>query len=316
MEIEQEVLPEPIHGVFTPLWQHERREVNWVIPNQLPVGMHFMAGSPKKSKKSTLALAQALMVAGHKHKVLPFHMSHELDKNEVMVFSHEAEGGILRQAAEDGLGIIGEYSDESILVADEPWTFRLDEETGRKRLINWMEERRPRLVIIDPLNRQQNADENSASEMTAILGPLGKVAHELQLCILIIHHISKPSKDNGDKAVTPYDMRGTSALYGMADGITTVTPRKGGFLQLDSVFKRADDFSRTIRLGIWGEVAKEWLSDLDNAVLNRLRQTRTSELESLADDLSKDSIEVQEALTKLERNHLVKVELNIWRALK
>lgn len=298
--------PEPLHGTFTPLWQCTRIPVEWGIEDQVPVGVHFLAGPPKKAKKSTAALAWALMMGGSDCNVFPVHMRNVHRKGRVAIFSPEAEGGILAQAAEEGLAVYGNPEDESIIVADEPWTFRLDTEKGFNLYRKWMYELRPVLSIIDPLNRMHSGDENSASEMMAILGPLGKLAHELHMCTLIVHHITKPPKDaKPDTILSPYDMRGTGALYGMADGVTTITPRKDGFLHFESIFKRAPDVSRTIRLGIWGQEAKEWMSDLDKEVYKRIREAGGADLSSICESLNKDEIEILEVAAKLERNRYV-----------
>lgn len=297
--------PEPLHGTFTPLWQCSRIPVEWVIKDQLPVGTHFMAGPPKKAKKSTAALAQALMVSGQETNVFPHHMREVERIGRVVIFSPEAEGGILRQAAEDGLGVHGDEHDESIVVADEPWEFKLDTERGFKKFDHWLREIRPALGIVDPLNRMHSSDENSASEMMALLGPMGKLAHELHMCLLIIHHITKPPKDaKPDTNLSPYDMRGTGAMYGMADGVTTITPKKDGFLHFESIFKRAPDIARTIRLGTWGQEAREWMSDLDKEVYKRIKESGAGTKE-LVEVLNKDEDTINESITKLKRNRYI-----------
>lgn len=292
---------EPLHGHWTPLSQCSRIEVEWLIKNQLPIGTHFLVGPPKKARKSTAALAQALMVSGKSINAFPSHMREVERTGRVAILSPEAEGGILRQAAEDGLGIELDPYDESIVVADDPWEFRLDSERGRRNFMGWMRDLKPVLAVIDPLNRLHSANENDASEMMMILGPLGMLAHELRMCLLIIHHITKPPKDaKPDANLSPYDMRGTGALYGMADGVTTITPKKERFLHFDSVFKRAEDYSRTIRLGIWGEEAKEWMSDLDKEVYKRVKDGLGEE--ELAEALGKDTDDITLSLEKLRRN--------------
>lgn len=304
-----------LHGTFTPLSQCARIPVEWGIEDQVPVGVHFLAGPPKKAKKSTAALAWALMMGGHEVTTFPVHMRNVHRRGRVAIFSPEAEGGILAQATEEGLGVTLSPEDESIVVADEPWDFKLDTDKGLAKYEKWMKELRPVLSIIDPLNRMHSGDENSASEMMAILGPLGKLAHELHMCTLIVHHITKPPKDaKPDAILSPYDMRGTGALYGMADGVTTITPKKDGFLHFESVFKRAPDVSRTIRLGIWGQEAREWMSELDKEVYKRIKEAGGADLSDICGSMSKDETEILDVTAKLLRNRFITGDKDGYRA--
>lgn len=93
---------------------------------------------------------------------------------------------------------------------------RLDRPDHVARLRATIAERRPALVVLDPFVRIAKIDENSAAEVSAVLGDLRAIQRELGTAILLAHHMRKsPSGHKG------YQLRGSgdfaawhdSALY-------------------------------------------------------------------------------------------------------
>lgn len=75
----------------------------------------------------------------------------------------------------------------------------------------------PMLVIIDTLARSAvGVEENSAKEMGAFVGACDALRNALTTSVLVVHHTGKSG-----------EMRGSSALYGAADSVLTVTMMDG-----------------------------------------------------------------------------------------
>lgn len=93
---------------------------------------------------------------------------------------------------------------------------RLDRPDDVARLRATIAEHRPALVVLDPFVRIAKIDENSAAEVSSVLGDLRAIQRELGTAILLAHHMRKsPSGHKG------YQLRGSgdfaawhdSALY-------------------------------------------------------------------------------------------------------
>lgn len=267
--------PYPIDGYFTDLAEADISPPFWVIDNILPAGIVFLAGPPK-TMKSTLEMAFSLAVAGVRAEVLPADMTQVRRPGTVMGLSAEASAGELRHMVEHGMKV-QMPADRRIVIADDPWQFRLDDPEAQQGLMFWLKERRPRLFWLDPLRDFHNLEERDSGGMNRLLRPVQQWAKENGCCFLVVHHTRK--KSNEDK--TDYDagdMRGTTALFGIADGVIMVTPRQGGKLYLKGTYKRGAEWERTITLNTWGmddstEQARQLtgaLDEVEKAVLASL----------------------------------------------
>ena len=91
---------------------------------------------------------------------------------------------------------------------------RLDTERDRKRLIATIQRHRPRLLILDPLVRLHRTDENSASDMSAILAELRALQRRYQLALILVHHLRKNAPA---RALDGLSLRGSGDLYAWGD---------------------------------------------------------------------------------------------------
>lgn len=236
-------------------------------------------GAPPKSGKSNASLAMALLVAGYKCRVLPPSLSTVQLGGTVMMFSYEADAGELNWIAENGLGI-QVNANEGILVCEEPSRFQLDDERGLSRLLYWLNERDPRLVILDPLRNFHGCDENDSGQMSRLLSPLRHWALNHEACVMVVHHAKKleegrASYDNGD-------LRGSSALFGLANGVLIFTPKQNGQILIKATFKRGKSWERTINFGAFGEAyAHEELDEQEQTVLKLIPANGTMSIDQL-----------------------------------
>lgn len=219
----------------------------WVVKDLLPTGLTVLA-SPPKTGKSTLTMALSALVTGHECKVLPPHLSKVPETGKVLVFSYEASAGELRATMEQGLRV-KLHPDSGIEVADDPFIWRFDSPTSLKDMTHYLEEHRPKLVILDPLRNFHSLDENDSGQMVELLAPLRKWAVEHDSSLLVVHHTRKAAEQG--QVMTANDMRGSSALFGLADGIVVLT-RKGMSHHFECTFKRAPSWSAAIVMATWG----------------------------------------------------------------
>lgn len=92
-------------------------------------------------------------------------------------------------------------------------SLRLDTTRDRARLRKTLDEERPRLLILDPLVRLHQADENSAAEMSSLLGELRALQRSHELAVLLVHHLRK----NALRAPDGQALRGSGDLHAWGD---------------------------------------------------------------------------------------------------
>jgi hypothetical protein len=90
---------------------------------------------------------------------------------------------------------------------------RLDTPRDRARLRTTLALHRPRLLLLDPLVRLHHADENSAAEMSALLGELRALQRQYALAVLLVHHLRK----NAPRSADGQALRGSSDLHAWGD---------------------------------------------------------------------------------------------------
>jgi hypothetical protein len=265
----------PIEGVFIDVARALKVPPQWIIPDVVPEGLLIIAGPPKESFKSTITMGMAAIIAGASSKALPADWT-AARQGPVMVFSHEADAGELRFILEDGLGAVL-AKDESILVAERPEEFMLDDEDGRKEMMHWLDARGPVLTFIDPLANFHNLEEKDASQMIQCVAPLRRWAKREHACICIVHHTRKLEEERNYKAS---DLRGTGALFGLCDGLIMLTPTQNPYeLILDAKMKRGKAWIKTITLGAWdnkGQQGGEVLREVDKLIIKAIRLGYTS----------------------------------------
>lgn len=300
----------PVDGYFTDVAVAVKRPPAWLIEGLLPQGLVFLAGPPKEAYKSTLTMAMSALIARFLCRGVPQEWK-PVTRGPVMVFSHEADAGELRYTLEDGLGVKLTPT-ESIIVCNEPEHFRLDDEgedQGISQMLYWLNLRKPALVIIDPLANFHSVEEKDSGRMIQLVAPLRRWAKNNGATVLVVHHTRKLDEDRPYRAA---DMRGTSALFGLADGILVVTPTKQRCtLTIEGIFKRGKGWTKTITFGFWelkGKGGGEALREVDELILKAVRHGYAS-LKEVARHTNLGTKSAQERLNFLLRNgHLKKTD--------
>ena len=305
MHEEEEAEPyEPIDGIFIDVARATLVPPSWILDNLLPPGLTFLAGPPK-SKKSTITAAAAALVAQYDCKALPPHLSIASRTGPVLWFSAEALAGEIRHILEDGLKMGKLEPREMILVAECPWDFRLDDPDGLDKLLGWLRERGPRLVIIDPLRDFHALEEKDSGGMNRLLRPIRQWAVENEAAVVIVHHTKKLADKDKETTYSAMDMRGTTALFGIADGVLMLTPKGDpaeGRIHIEATFKRAQGWEKEIVLAAYTPrtvEAVENISELDTRV-HSLIAAGTTDVAEIAKQLHVGLPEVLNALSRVQ----------------
>ena len=91
-------------------------------------------------------------------------------------------------------------------------SLRLDIERDRRALDATLSAIRPKLLVLDPLVRLHRLDENSAADISGLLGFLRELNRRHDVALLIVHHMAKRSRRDLGQA-----LRGSSDLHAWID---------------------------------------------------------------------------------------------------
>jgi hypothetical protein len=170
-------------------------------------GVGVIGGAPKCCK-TWLSLDMAVSVASGTDALGRFHVH---APGPVLLYGAEDKPVALRDRIETiartrGLGLAD--LDLGLIVVD---SLRLDDPRDLARLRATLARRGPRMVILDPLVRLHRIDENSAGEMSALLGELRALQREHHVAIVLVHHVRKNGGQGGQS------LRGSGDLHAWGD---------------------------------------------------------------------------------------------------
>ncbi len=169
----------------------------------------ILGGEPKCCK-SFLALDLAVSVASGAPALRQFPA---VRTGPVLLFPAEDALGVVRQRL---IGICAAagvaFESLAVDVITAP-SLRLDLPADCQRLESTVAERRPRLLVLDPLIRLHRIDENDASQVAPLLSFLRELQRKYQMAVMVVHHARKDAH-----ATRPGQaLRGSSELHGWGD---------------------------------------------------------------------------------------------------
>lgn len=91
------------------------------------------------------------------------------------------------------------------------------EESDQEKLWAKVQELNPKLVLLDPLVRMSQADENSANELNEVLDYLRALQRQFDTSVVLTHHARKARPESGKQRGT--DLRGSSNLHSWTDSL-------------------------------------------------------------------------------------------------
>ena len=127
----------------------------------------------------------------------------------------------------------------------------IDNDEAFEMMYKLIEEAKPEVLILDPLIRFHNADENSASQVSQVFGRLRQLIDELGISIILVHHTGK---------IESRGSRGSSAIVGEYDSSIALHSEPNGTTKLSFDMRHVETpSSRIIRFN----PETFWFSDRD-----------------------------------------------------
>ena len=184
-------------------------EQRWLVEHLwLSCGVGILGGAPKVCKtflaaELSLAVAAGIEALGH--------------------FPVKRQGPVLFYGAEDSLASLRErfsglaqarqldLARLPIYLLDVP-VLRLDRTEDLDRLKAALAQLKPCLLVLDPFVRMAHIDENSAADVSSVLGSLREIQRTQQLAVLLVHHARKSPAHNQAQA-----LRGSSDFAAWSD---------------------------------------------------------------------------------------------------
>jgi hypothetical protein len=179
--------------------------IEWVAKDLIPLGCLGAITGESNSYKSfmTLALAQAVATG------VPYLGHFATTAGKVLVIDEENNRRIIEQRFRN-MGI--EPHDNIVFLSQTG--LQIDREAHRGKLLRFVEELQPRLIVMDSLVRLHGRDENSATEMRLVMKALSSLVSP-ERSVIIIHHHKKEqgfaSKSGSGR------VRGSSDIFAALD---------------------------------------------------------------------------------------------------
>jgi RecA-family ATPase len=215
----------------------EARPPTWVLPGMLPPGMVLLAGDPK-TYKSTIVLAIIKALTTGTWFGDPQYKREPVKRGTAVYFAAEQSMRGIRHAYETRLlkkkRPKGKASFDFILVKN-PWEWKLDEVQGERDMVRLITDLKPSVTVVDPLVYFHSLDENDP-RLVQPLVPLRQAVLKYGGTLLVVHHFRKPV-DGNSKTVDFSRVRGTTALWGMADGGILTRKMSSGAVSISTDFK-------------------------------------------------------------------------------
>ena len=168
------------------------------------------------------------ILGGHA-KVCKTHLAAEMaiavasGQNALGMLPVTSSGPVLFYGAEDALPMLrGRFEDLAnardlsldnipLFLLDVP-VLSLDRQSDLHRLRAAVKHIEPRLLVLDPLVRIARLDENSAADVSGLLGSLRAMQRDFDLAVLLVHHARKSKAQNPGQA-----LRGSSDISAWSD---------------------------------------------------------------------------------------------------
>lgn len=181
----------------------------WLIEGLWGAGAIGLIGGPPKCAKTWLGLDMALSVASGTPA-----LGHFLVEKPGPVLIYLAEDALPQVRARiEGLCRYRGYDIHRLPlhVITAP-VLRIDLPEDQERLAATVGALQPRLLLLDPLVRIHRLDENSAAEISGLLGYIRDLQRKCDVAIAIVHHASKKQRSQPGQA-----LRGSSDLHAIGD---------------------------------------------------------------------------------------------------
>jgi hypothetical protein len=163
-------------------------EGRWLIESLWAASGVGVVGGLPKSMKTWLAAELALAVASGKDALGRFPVA---SQGAVLAFTAEDKPPELRERFEALARARGvPFADLPVFLINVSSLF-IDDAEHLQLLRRTIAKLRPRLLVLDPFVRIVSLDENSAQEVSRVLGSLRALQRDFDLAVLLVHHLRK-----------------------------------------------------------------------------------------------------------------------------
>ncbi|HVY61969.1 MAG TPA: AAA family ATPase [Planctomycetota bacterium] len=214
---ERALAPERVEGESRPFpvaraadLEARPRAHRWLVEGLWSAEAVGIIGGEPKCCKSFLALELAVSVASGAPCLRRFPCR---DRGSVLIYAAEEPLHIVRERLEGITAASGlSVPDLDLLVITAP-RVRLDLDEDRARLRRTVASTRPKLLVLDPLVRLHQIDENGAGGMAELLGFLREMEREFHVAVALVHH----AKKSAARTRAGQALRGSSELHAWGD---------------------------------------------------------------------------------------------------
>jgi len=192
----------------------------WLIRDMWSLAAQGVVGGAPKSCKSWLGLDMAVSVASGTDCLGRFAV--EQPGPSLVYLAEDAEPAVRTRIEAICLhrGLPLDRLDLHVITSP---VLRLDRPADQQRLEETVRRHQPRLLVLDPLVRLHQVDENSAQEISRLLGALTALSRRHEVAIIVVHLSAKKHRSRPGQA-----LRGSSDLHAWGASNAYLSRTKAG----------------------------------------------------------------------------------------
>lgn len=236
---------------FVPMSEVSAEPPRWVLPGLLVPGLNLLVGPPK-SFKSFMVLKMIAAIASKKAIGNPAEGRIGKRKGPIAYFAKEQSKSRLKYIYESR--VLKKMIPKSpvtwdFIVPKNTWRWKADSPESGYDLEEFIADWKPMICVLDPYIYFHSLDENDPHLIDPLI-PLREAMLKWEGALVVVHHTRKEGNDkNGRTDNGDWNkIRGTSALFGMADSATMLARTSTGALSVVSEFKDFPSTKFTMRI--------------------------------------------------------------------
>lgn len=270
--------------------------IEWLVPDLFTPNELFILGMPPRGGKSLFCMTLAKAIAtGGKFLDRPV-----------------TQGSVLYINLEDGEAKIKTRQTAQVWSKGLPvyWLdkFKLNELNDLAEAIEHIEDLR--LIIIDTFSRvRSDGSKETGAEMGQVLEPLQELAKDKNICILITHHLSKGTLEEGQN---PFDLlRGSGSIRATCRGAMVIIPGESCYRLLsenghsDNLDLRVRIYPETLEWQLLGNWQPKIDGDMKAQILDHLNLVGQATVTQVAESLNFKASSVSTTLYRLHADDMV-----------
>jgi biotin operon repressor len=195
------------------LLKREPAEPDWLVKGMIARGQKILVQGPPKQMKTwfVLSLLKALS-RGENVCGVPFWKTTVSGVKAVMVEEEHSTNALIQRVQQSLAGT------SNIVIPHRTGVKLLPKNPEFEDLLNFIDEFRPDLLVLDPLRSFFDGDENDSSVMQQVFAPLNMLLRKYpQMAVVVVDHTAKKPSD-----VLVYASRGSSVKGAEMDGVIDI----------------------------------------------------------------------------------------------